>query len=120
MRVHIPDESERVIPPKTKEVKEKKEKKERKRKRDSSSHAESATKKTSVDTIRTAVPLQVRSAEGEVSTLLVRVAAVSSKGKEKVGELAAAPSRTLERFIVVKRFYLSDMISILPTWDIRV
>ena len=89
-RVHIPDESKRVIPLQ-KEVNEKKEKKERKRKRDSSSHAKSATKKTSVDTIRTAVPLQVRSAEGEVSTPLVRVAAVSNKGKEKVGESAAAP-----------------------------
>ena len=89
-RVHIPDESKRVIPPKTKEVKVEKEKKERERKRDSS-HAESATKKTSVDTVRTAVPVQVRSAEGEVSTPLVRVAAVSSKGKKKVGESAAAP-----------------------------
>ena len=46
-RVHIPDESKRVIPPKKKEVKEKEkeEKKERKRKRKrDSSHAESATK----------------------------------------------------------------------------
>ena len=89
-KVHIPNESKRVIPPQ-KEVKEKKEKKERKRKRDFSSHAESATKKTFVDTIRTVVPLQVRSAEGEVSTPLVRVAAASNKGKEKVGESAAAP-----------------------------
>ena len=54
-RVHIPDESKRVIPHKIKEVK-KMEGKERKRKRDSSSHAESATKRASVDTIRTAVP----------------------------------------------------------------
>ena len=89
-KVHIPDESKRVIPPQ-KEVKEKKEKKERKRKRDSSSHAESATKKTFVDTIRMVVRLQVRSMEGEVSSPLVRVATASSKGKEKVGESAAAP-----------------------------
>ena len=94
-RVHIPDESRRVIPPKTKEVK-KKERKERKRKRDTSSPAESATKKASADTIRTTVPLQMRSAEGEVSTPLGGVVPVSSKGKEKVGESVAAPESRVE------------------------
>ena len=93
-RVHIPDESKRVVPSTKKEEKEKKEKeekKERKRKRDSSSDAESATKKASVDTIRTVVPIQVRSVEGEVSTPQGKVMSVSGKGKEKVGELVAAP-----------------------------
>ncbi|XP_057524313.1 uncharacterized protein LOC130804017 isoform X2 [Amaranthus tricolor] len=85
-RVHIPDESKRAIPPKKKEVK----KKERKRKRDSSP-AESATKKASMDTIRTVVPLQMRSAEGEVSTPQGNAVPVSSKGKEKVGESATTP-----------------------------
>ena len=94
-RVHIPDESKRVIPRKTKEVR-KKEGKERKRKRDSSSHAKSATKKASVDTIRTAVPLQMRSAEGEVSTPVGGAVPFSSKGKEKVGESAAAPESRVE------------------------
>ena len=89
-RVHFPDESKRVIPPKTKEER-KKEGKERKRKRDFSSHAESATKKASVDTIRTAVPLQMRSAEGEVSTPAGDAVPFSGMGKEKVGESAAAP-----------------------------
>ena len=93
-RVHIPDESKRVVPSTKKEEKEKKEKeekKERKRKRDSSSDAESATKKASVDTIRTVVPIQVSSVEGEVSTPQGKVMPVSVKGKEKVGELVAAP-----------------------------
>ena len=57
-RVHIPDESKRVIPPKKKEAEKKKEeKKERKRKRDSSSNAESATRRATVETIRTTVPI---------------------------------------------------------------
>ena len=95
-RVHIPDESKRVIPPK-KEVKEKEKKEnERKKKRDYSSHAESATKRAFVDTIRTVVPLQMRSAEREVSTPQVKLLPVSSKRKEKVGELAAAPESRVE------------------------
>ena len=99
-RVHIPDESKRVIPPKKKEVeeKEKKEKKEkeRKRRRDSSSHANSATKRASVDTIRTFVPLHMRLAEGEVSTPQGKALPVSGKGKEKVGESATASESCVE------------------------
>ena len=91
-RFHIPDESKRVIPSKTKEVNEKG----KKRKRNSSSHAESATKKSFVDTIRTTVPLRVRSLEGEVSTPRDRVATSSGKGKEKVGESVAAPESRVE------------------------
>ena len=94
MRVHIPDESKRVIPPKKKEAKEKKEKegkKERKRKRDSSSHAESATKRASVDTIRIVVPIKIRLVEEQVSTPQEKLMFVSCKGKEKVGESVAAP-----------------------------
>ena len=49
-----------------------------------------------MDTIRTTVPLQVRSAEEEVSTPQDRVAAASSRGKEKVGESAAAPKSRVE------------------------
>ena len=93
-RAHIPDESKRVIPPKMKEVK-KKRGKERKRKRDSSSHGESATKRASLDTIRTAIPLQARSAEGETSTPPSE-APISHKGKEKAGESSTAPEPRIE------------------------
>ncbi|XP_057538008.1 uncharacterized protein LOC130815535 [Amaranthus tricolor] len=98
-RVHIPDESKRLIPPKKKEAEEKKEKeekKERKRKRDSSSNEESATKRASVDTIKTAVPIRIRSVEGEISTRKDRSVPVSGKGKEKVGESTAAPESRVE------------------------
>ena len=61
-RVHIPDDSQRVIPSKKREMK----KKERKRKSDSSSHGESAWKKASVGTIMTAVPLQMSGGGGGV------------------------------------------------------
>ena len=95
-RVNIPDESKRVIPSKKTEAKEKKEKeekkKEKKRKRESSSsNAKSATKRASLDTVRTAVPIKIRSVEGEVSTLQRKAIPVSGKGKEKVGESVAAP-----------------------------
>ena len=73
-----------------------KEKKERKRKRDSSSNVESATKKASVGTIMTAVPLQMRSAEGEASSSQNKALPVSSRGKEKVGESTAAPESRVE------------------------
>ena len=66
-RVHIPDDSQRVIPSKKRETRKKKSGKERKRKRDFPSHGESAAKRASQDTIHTAVPLQARSAEGETS-----------------------------------------------------
>ena len=89
-RVHIPDESERVIPPQTRGVSKKGGKK--KRKRDSSSHRESSAKRPSVGTIHTAVPLQMRSAEEEASPPLDAPQPVPSKGKEKVGESSAAPS----------------------------
>ena len=94
-RAHIPDESKRVIPPKMKEVK-KKRGKERKRKRDSSSHGESATKRASLDTIRTAIPLQARSAEGETS-VPPGEAPISYKGKEKAGESSMAPEPRIEK-----------------------
>ena len=89
-RGHISDESKRVISPKKKEVNEKKDEKERKRKRDSS-HVENATKKASVDTIKTVVPLQMRLVEGEVSTPQGEVTPAFSKGKDKMGESVAAP-----------------------------
>ena len=63
----------------------------RKRKRDSSSHGESATKRASLDTIRTAVALQVRLAGEEASSPQSAAVPVSSKDKEKTGESAAAP-----------------------------
>ena len=50
-RVHIPDDSQRVIPSKKRETKKKKSRKERKRKKDSSSHGESAAKRASQYTI---------------------------------------------------------------------
>ena len=93
-RAHIPDESKRVIPFKMKEVK-KKSGKERKRKRDSSSHGESATKRASLDTIRTAIRLQARSAEGETSIPLGE-APISHKGKEKAGESSTALEPRIE------------------------
>ena len=52
-RVHIPDDSQRVIPSKKRESRKKKSGKERKRKRDSPSHGESAAKRASLDTIHT-------------------------------------------------------------------
>ena len=93
-RAHIPDESRRVIPPKMKEVK-KKSGKERKRKRDSSSHGESTTKRASLDTIRNAIPLQARSAEGETSIPQGEVP-IFRKGKEKAGESSTAPEPQIE------------------------
>ena len=68
-----------------------KDKKERKRKKDFSSHGESASKKASVETIMTDVPLQMRSAEEEASSSLNKALPVSGRGKEKVGESTAAP-----------------------------
>ena len=80
-----------------KEVKKKsgKEKK-RKRKNDSSSHGESATKRASLDIIRTAIPLQARSAEGETS-VPPGEAPISYKGKEKAGESSMAPEPRIEK-----------------------
>ena len=74
-----------------------KDKKERKRKRDSSSHGESASKKASVGTIMTAIPLQMRSAEEEASSSQIKAFPVSGKGKEKVGESTAAPESRVEQ-----------------------
>ena len=73
-----------------------KEKKERKRKRDSSSHGERTSKKASGGTIMTAVPLQMRSAEEEVSSPQDKASPVPSRGKEKVGESTAAPESKVE------------------------
>lgn len=67
-KFYIPHETNRVIPPKKKEEKEKEEKEnkeKKKRKRDSSS-AETAAKKASAKTVRTALPLVIRSVEREV------------------------------------------------------
>ena len=89
-KVHVPDDSQRVIPSKKRESKKKKSGKGRKRKRDSPSHGESAAKKVSLDTIHTAVPLQARSAGGETSTPPAE-APISPKDKETVGESSAAP-----------------------------
>ena len=94
-RVHILDDSQRVIPSKKRESRKKKSGKERKRKRDSPSHGESAAKRASPDTIHTAVPLQARSAEGETS-IPPTEAPISIKGKEKVGESSAAPEPRIE------------------------
>ena len=90
-RVHIPDDSKRVIPSSKRESK-----KERKRKRDSSSHGESASKKASMGIIMTVVPLQMRSAEEEVASPQDKASPVLSRGKEKVGESAAAPEAKVE------------------------
>ena len=49
-----------------------------------------------MDTIRTAVPIKIRSVEGEISTPKGRLAPISGKGKEKVGESAAAPESRVE------------------------
>ena len=94
-RVHIPDDSQRVIPSKKRETKKKKSGKERKRKRDSSSHGESAARRASQDSIRTAIPLQARLAEGETS-IPPAEAPISHKGKEKVGESSTAPEPRIE------------------------
>ena len=91
-QVHIPDDSQRVIPSKKRESK----KRERKRKRVSSSHEESASKKASAGTIMTAVPLQMRSVEEEVASPQAEASPVLSRGKEKVGESAAAPKAKVE------------------------
>ena len=90
--IHIPDDSKRVIPSTKRELK----KRERKRKRDSSSHKESASKKASTGTIMTAVPLQMRSAEEEVSSPRDKASPVLSRGKEKVGESASALEAKVE------------------------
>ena len=94
-RVHIPDESQRVIPSKKRESRKKKSGKERKSKRDSPSHGESAEKRASSDTIHTAVPLQTRSAGEETSTPQAE-APISHKDKETVGESSAAPEPRIE------------------------
>ena len=88
-KIHIPDESKRVIP-QTRDAK-KKSGKERKRKRDSSSHGESSAKRASVDTIHTAVPLRIRPAVEAASSPQATSVPISDKGKEKVGESSSAP-----------------------------
>ncbi|XP_057518115.1 uncharacterized protein LOC130799022 [Amaranthus tricolor] len=88
-RIHLPDESVRVIPPQTRGVKKSGKKK---RKRDSSSHKESSAKRPSVGTIPTAVPLRIKSVNEEASPPLDSPQPASNKGKEKVGESSAAPS----------------------------
>ncbi|XP_057529899.1 uncharacterized protein LOC130808438 [Amaranthus tricolor] len=88
-QIHIPDESERVIPPQTRGVKKSGKKK---RKRDSSSRKESSAKRPSVGTIPTAVPLRIRSVDEEASPPSDSPRPASNKGKEKVGESSAAPS----------------------------
>ena len=55
-----------------------------------SSHEESATKRASLDTIQTAVPLQVRLAGEEASSPQSAAVPISGKGKEKMGESDAA------------------------------
>ena len=86
-RVNIPDESKRVIPPKKKEVKEKEmEEKKEEEEEERLFPCRECHEKPSVDTIKTAVPLQVRSAERDVFTPQGKTVPVSSKGKEKVGE----------------------------------
>ena len=94
-RVHIPDETKRVIPSKKKEEKEKKKEreektekeKERKRKREASpSNAKSAARKGSAKMIKTVVPITIRSAKQEVSTSKKITTPASGKDKEKVGE----------------------------------
>ena len=94
-RVHIPDDSQRVIPSKKRESRKKKSGKERKRKSDSPSHGESAAKRASSDTIHTAVPLQARSAEKETS-IPPAEAPLFNKGKEKVGESSTALEPRIE------------------------
>ena len=104
-----------------KEVKKKsgKEKK-RKRKNDSSSHGESATKRASLDIIRTAIPLQARSAEGETS-IPPGEAPISYKVKEKAGESSTAPEPRIEEvYIVAGKSYPSSTIPSSMNWVTRV
>ncbi|XP_057527557.1 uncharacterized protein LOC130806469 isoform X4 [Amaranthus tricolor] len=89
-QVHIPDESERVVPPQTRGATKKSGKK--KRKRDSSSHKEKSAKRPSVGAVPTARPLQIRPVEEETSPLQDSPRPSSDKGKEKMGESSAAPS----------------------------
>lgn len=93
-KFHIPDEDKRIYPSakedkaaeKTKKA-EKAEKTEKKeRKRDSSS-TESAVKEVSAEVIKTAVPLKIRPAEGEVPAPQKKQA--FDKGKGKMGESAS-------------------------------
>ncbi|XP_057526266.1 uncharacterized protein LOC130805510 [Amaranthus tricolor] len=89
-QVHIPDESERVVPPQTRGATKKSGKK--KRKRDSSSHKEKSAKRPSGGAVPTARPLQIRPVEEETSPLQDSPRPSSDKGKEKMGESSAAPS----------------------------
>ena len=66
------------------------------------------------------VRLQVRSMEGEVSSPLVRVATASSKGKEKVGESAAAPESHVGEVYRRREILPFRHDTLLPTWGIRV
>lgn len=49
-----------------------------------------------MDTIKTVVPIKIRSVEGEVSTPKRKAIPAISKGKEKVGESAATPESRVE------------------------
>ena len=62
----------------------------------SPSNTESAAKKGSAETIKTIVPITIRSAEGEVSAPEKKATLGNNKGKEKVGESAAGSELTIE------------------------